>query len=168
MRIQIGGEIIVIDPSHAPEGVDRGEIEAGADRVLAFAEPDLDVFDAETWQKRRPQSLLDGDDQHKPVLIWRFSAAGMVIEAPDEPLLVIADGAAELPWARWADGAVIVVAGDMAQGANQVIAALAAARLRLATLAGVETEVGPAIDRVRPHLGPTPLQVLEPGLAIEV
>lgn len=168
LRIQLGGEIIVIGSAAAPAGIERFELESGADRIHVFADPALDLFDAASWQKRRPQRMIDSDEMHKPVLIKRIGGTGIVLDAVDEPLLVIADSNQTPQWGRWADGAVVVFTGPMPQNAQCAVSALEVASLRMVALVGGEEGLDDAVDRLRPHLGSASLIVLEPGLAVEI
>lgn len=168
LRVQIGGEIVVVDADRAASGLDRSELASGADRVLPFSGAGLPLFDLSQWKPRPPVRLLDRVETPQPVLFWRIQSNGLVIEAPDEAPLIIVDADHGQPWGRWADGAVIVLCGMAVVCGLQGRAVLEAARPRLLALACNEIGLDAAFEVLRPHLDGSALQVLEPGLAVEV
>lgn len=164
LRAYIGGEIVVIDPDASPEGVDRGELLAGSDRVAVFdgAAPIIDPAD---W---RPRPLGRAMDDPPPLDLLRIGQDALLIGAAGEPPLVLL-GAGDLPrFGRWADGAVIVLLSARETLVAEVTALLDVARPRVIALAVDEETLDRAIDELAEHLDGTGLVSMEPGLALEV
>ncbi|MEP7239535.1 MAG: hypothetical protein ABI697_01500, partial [Devosia sp.] len=106
-RVYVGGAIVVIDPDAAAPDVDRGELRAGADRIVGLSDPALPSLDPAGWRPR-PSPRATEDDLHD-VEIARIAEAAVLIAAAGEPALVVL-GPGSLPrFGRWADGAVIVL-----------------------------------------------------------
>ena len=57
LRVYAGGQIVVVDPAAAPAGVDRGELLAGADRVVAGEA--LPSVDPATWRPKPMRRLVE-------------------------------------------------------------------------------------------------------------
>lgn len=162
-RVQIGGQILVVDAQSAPDGIDRNELVSGADRVVGLGEPQMQA-DAAYWKRRPAERLLDTGDQVRPVELWSIGAGSLLIDGDDDmPLLLLGGSVPEA--GRWMEKAVVVLVGSgMAERAS---ALLEAAPPRLIALAGDEVEVSAAFDAVRESLDGTGLVALEPGLAVE-
>lgn len=163
-RIHIGGQIVVLDAEDAPVGVEANELVSGADHVVGF-DGNAVLADLARWKPRARERLLDAGDQVRPLQIWSAGEDCLLIE-PDEdmPLLVIGGLVPEL--GRWAEKAVIVLAGQgLAERGEQVVER---AIPRLIALAGVDAELDAAFSRLPPKLDGAGLVALEPGLAVEV
>lgn len=162
-RIHIGGEIVVIDADLAPVGVDRNELVSGADHVIAL-DGEHPAADGQNWRPRPRERLLDAGEATRPVQYWALGHGGLVIDADEDmPLLVLAGPVPTL--GRWAERAVLVLAGDrLAPRATALADALAP---RLIALAGDEDEVDAAFAALRSRLDGTGLLALERGLAVE-
>jgi len=162
-RIQIGGQVVVLGEENSPQGIDRGELLSGADIVVSPGDTIAPV-DAATWRPRPAERLLDAQDKVRAVEVWRIGACGLLMNGEDDRPLLLADS--DLPaLGRWADKAVIVLVGsDLADRAHDL---LARATPSLVALAGSETEIDAAFERVRNLLDGSGLVALEPGLAVE-
>lgn len=166
LRVYAGGEIVVIDADLAPAGVDRGELLAGADRVVALAgDKSVPRIDPATW---RPKPAGRAIDTLPPMEILAIGPAALLIAAAGEPPLVIL-GSAEPPrFGRWADGAVVLLTSGRESFVAEATVLLDVARLRLIALAVDEQNLDQAIDELSEHLDGAGLVSLEPGLALEV
>ena len=163
LRIYIGGEIVVVDAVAAPAGIDRGELLAGADRVVTMGEAER--IDPATW---RPKPAPRAIDEAPPVEVLSIGQAALLIFAAGEPPLVIL-GSGELPrFGRWADGAVVVLTSARESLVAEATVLLDVARPRLIALAVDEQTLETAIAELSEHLGGAGLVSLEPGLALEV
>ncbi len=163
-RIHIGGQIIVVEANGAPVGVDGKELVSGADRVLGL-NGNLPVTDLVNWKPRPRQRLLDAGDLPRPALIWSAGTDCLLIE-PDEdmPLLLVAGLVPEL--GRWAEKAVIVLAGEgLAERGSALVDMVIP---RLMALAGNDAELDTAFAQLPSKLDGAGLIALEPGLAVEV
>lgn len=162
-RVQIGGQVVAIDPQSAPTGIDQGELVSGADRVVTFGET-FATADALTWRPRAAERLIDAGDAMRPVRLWSVGPGSLLVEGDDEmPLLLLGGPVPAL--GRWVDSAVVVL---LAHGLAARASALFEARSpRLVALAGDENEVSDVFEAVRPMLDGTGLVALEPGLAVE-
>lgn len=170
IRIHIGGEILVADPDHAPDFVDRHELVSGADRVFALAgdSANLPLLDPARWRPRTGRKALDESDQHAEVLLHRIGEGAVLVDAPGELPLVLAAGSRQPPFGRWADGAVVVLFDNCNAMVTNGILLLDVARPRLIALAAAEQVLESAVTALRGHLEGAALVSLEPGLAIEV
>lgn len=166
-RIQIGGAILVTDPSAAPSGIDPAELCAGADVILSLVDATLPAFHSATWRPRQPRRLIDEQPGDDSVAVYRVAENSVLVEAVGEAPVILVDAADSLEWSRWADGSVLLVSGSAASIALQGQAALAVARPRLVALA-VADDVDAAFSALAPVLAGASLLVLEPGLAVEV
>jgi hypothetical protein len=166
LRVYVGGEIVVIDADGAPEGVDRGELLAGADRVVASrGDAGVPSIDPVAW---RPKAAPRGIDDLPPVDIVSIGPGALLIAAAGEPPLVIL-GAGELPrFGRWADGAIIVLTSGSESFVAEATVLLDVARPRVIALAADEQRLDTAIEELSEHLDGAGLVSLEPGLALEV
>jgi hypothetical protein len=163
LRVYVGGQILVIDPDAAPVAVDRGEMLAGADRVVSPGDP-LPVVDPATWRAARVPRLME---ELPPAQVARLEQT-LLISAAGEPALVIV-GAGGLPrFGRWAKGAVIVLTSANKHLVADVSALLDVAEPRLLAMAVDEQTLDRVVDEVAEHLNGTGLSSLEPGLALEV
>lgn len=164
LRAHIGGEIIVIDADAAGQGVDRNELDSGADHVVALTGAH-ERTDGKSWKPRPVQRLLDAGEVTRAAAIWSLGDGALLID-PDEdmPLLVLGGPVPAL--GRWVERAVVLLVGvSLAQRAEELIGA---ALPRLIVLAGAETEIEQAIAAIRDRLDGTGLMALERGLAVEV
>jgi hypothetical protein len=158
LRIHIGGQILVFDADEAPSGIDRAELVSSADlvRKLGDASPTLPAG----WQPRRAATVLE-DDAQAELAIFRAGEA-LVIEAPGEPVLVLAGGA-DVPAGRWGRDAVA-----LALVASSASALLESLSPRLLALAADDATVERVLAEIGPKLDGTGFAALEPGLALEV
>ena len=164
VRAYVGGEIVVVDPETAPAGVDRGELLAGADRVVAFGDV-LPLVDPARW---RPRPAGRAIDAAPPLDVLRIGDGALLVAAAGEAPLVLL-GPGELPrFGRWADGAVIVLLSAREALVAEVTAMLDVARPRLVALAGDEQTLETAVAEIAEHLDGAGLVSMEPGLALEV
>jgi hypothetical protein len=165
LRAYVGGEIVVIDPDAAPVEVDRGELLAGADRVVALAgDAAVLAIDPAIW---RPRSVRPMDEAPPPE-IFSIGQSALLIAAVGEPPLIIL-GSGEPPrFGRWADGAVIVLTSGRESFVAEATVLLDVARPRLIALAADEQALDLAISELSEHLDGAGLVSLEPGLALEV
>ncbi len=169
LRVHIGGEIVVADAGLAPSWVDGRELLSGADRSFGLAEDDgkIDVVNAESWRRRRPQRPLE-QGEAQPLDILRFAPGAVLVDAPGEPLLVLLASGEPPRFGRWAQDAVVVLFG-----AGPAIVALGTVLLdiaepKLLALAADEPAVELAVAELGEHLDGTGLVSLEPGMAVEV
>ncbi|MBN9346315.1 MAG: hypothetical protein J0I48_08950 [Devosia sp.] len=164
LRVYVGGEIVVIDAETAPAVVDRGELLAGADRVLAFGDA-IAVIDPTAW---RPEPVGRAIDEPLATDVFRIGDSALLLAAAAEPPLVLL-GPGELPrFGRWADGGVIVLLSAREALVAEVTAMLDVARPRLVALAVDEQTLDLVIEEIAEHLGGAGLVSMEPGLALEV
>jgi hypothetical protein len=165
LRVYIGGEIVVVDAEGAPAGIDRGELLAGADRVVSLDGGELPGIDATTW---RPKPAPRGIDQAGRVDVFSIGHSAVLIAAAGEPPLVML-GSGEPPrFGRWADGAVIVLTSGRESFVAEATVLLDVARPRLIALAADEQTLDVAIEELSEHLDGAGLVSLEPGLALEI
>ncbi|MEO6013636.1 MAG: hypothetical protein ABIQ30_08645 [Devosia sp.] len=165
LRIYVGGEIVVIDAEAAPDEVDRGELLAGAGRVVNLAgDASVPAVDPASWRPRVVRPL----EEAPPVEILALGPSALLISAAGEAPLVIL-GSGELPlFGRWADGAVVVLTSGRKSLVAQATALLDVARIKLLALATDEQTLDIAISELSEHLDGAGLVSLEPGLALEV
>jgi hypothetical protein len=166
LRVYVGGEIVVVDADTAPAGVDRGEVLAGADRIVALrGDASVARIDPTTW---RPKSAPRAIDDAPSVDILSIGASALLIAAAGEPPLVVL-GSGEPPrFGRWADGAVVVLTSGRESFVAEATVLLDVARPRLVALAADEQTLDLAIEELSEHLDGAGLVSLEPGLALEV
>ncbi|HEY4168903.1 MAG TPA: hypothetical protein VGM96_19095 [Reyranella sp.] len=166
LRIYVGGEIVVVDADDAPAEIDRGELLAGAGRVVGLAgDGSVAAIDPATW---RPKPAPRAIDDAPPLDILRIGDSALLIAAAGEALLVIL-GSGEPPrFGRWADGAVIVLTSGRDSFVAEATVLLDVARPRLVALAADEQTLDAAIAELSEHLDGAGLVSLEPGLALEV
>jgi hypothetical protein len=167
LRAYVGGRIVVIDPAAAPETVDRQELVAGADRVLSLATNNARPVDPDRWRPAVARPL-----EPEPELeVLTIGPSTLVISAPGEPPLLVAD-VVELPHlGRWVDGAVFVLFGERGVRIAETIMALDLASPKLLALAATEQEADGLFSKLaQRHDYPNVpnLSSLEPGLALEV
>lgn len=164
LRVHIGGRIVVIDADRAPGGVDGNELTSGADLIVRL-DGEHSPADGVAWRPRPAQRLLDAEGRTRDVDLWSLGERAVLID-PDEdmPLLVVGGTVPEL--GRWAERAVVLLAGTALK--EQALALVDASAPRLIGLAGSEGAVDVAIAAIRERLDGTGLVALEPGLAVEV
>ncbi len=163
-RIHIGGQIAVVDAGGAPTDVDGNELVSGANIVVDL-NGDMPVTDPGAWRPRARQRLLDAGDDLRPIAVWSAGVDCLLIE-PDEdmPLLIVAGAVPAL--GRWAEKAVVVLAGlGLVERAGQLVDAVIP---RLIALAGPDEELDAAFAQLPPKLDGAGLMALEPGMAVEV
>lgn len=167
LRVYAGGEIVVVDAEGTPNSIDRAELLAGADRVVALAgDKAVPSIDPATWRPKQPRRAID--EAAAPVEILRIGASALLIAAPGEPPLVVL-GSGEPPrFGRWADGAVVVLTSGRESFVAEATVLLDIARPRLIALAADEQTLDTAISELSEHLDGAGLVSLEPGLALEV
>ena len=165
LRVYLGGEIVVVDADLAPAGVDRGELLAGADRVVALrADAAVLAVDPAAWRPKQVRPM----DEHPPTEVLSIGHSALLIAAAGEPPLVIL-GSAEPPrFGRWADGAVVVLTSGRESFVAEASVLLDVARPRLVALAADEQTLDLAVEELSEHLDGAGLVSLEPGLALEV
>lgn len=163
-RIHLGGQIVVVDADAAPENIDRRELVGGADRAGAL-EGAWPLADAQTWRPRARERLLDAGEKMRPVDFWSVGANSILLDADDDmPLVILAGPVPEL--GRWAERAVVVLAGaQMAERATTLISRTAP---RLIAVAAAEYEVDRVFEALAGQLDGTGVLALEAGLAVEV
>lgn len=167
LRAYVGGEIIVIDPDTAPEGVDRGELLAGADRVLRLADNEAPIIDADRWRPAVARPL----EPIPPVQVLSIAPDTLLVAAAGEPPLLIADVGALPHLGRWVDGAVFVLFGERGVRLAASIVELDIASPKLVALAASESAVDELFEKLverHDYPGLPNLSSLEPGLALEV
>jgi len=163
LRVYLGGQIVVVDPDAAPDGVDRGELLAGADRIVAAGDT-LPQADPVTWRAKPMPRLLE---EAPPAEVARIGDGLLVAAAGEPALMILGDG--PLPrLGRWAEGAVIVLTSAREGLMAEMTALLDVARPRLIALAVDEQVLDRVVPALREHLDGTGLTSLEPGLAVEV
>lgn len=167
LRAHVGGRIVVIDPEVAPDTVDRRELVAGADRVVSLAGNDGRPIDPDRWRPPVARPL-----EPEPELeVLTIGPSTLVISAPGEPPLLLAD-VTELPrLGRWVDGAVFVLFGERGARLAEAIIALDVARPKVLALAATDQLVDQLFGKLVRQHGPANLPnlaALEPGLALEV
>ena len=165
IRAYLGGEIVVVDAETAPIAVDRGELLAGADRVVRLSgDPAVSKIDPAKWRPRVPPPL----EAPPPLELSGIGPSALLVAAAGEPPLVIL-GSGEPPrFGRWADGAVIVLTSGRESLVDEATVLLDVARPRLIALAVDEQTLETAIAELSEHLDGAGLVSLEPGLALEV
>lgn len=162
-RIQIGGQVVVVDPHLAPAAIDQTELVSGADQVVAIALVRAAV-DPVQWRPRVAQRVLDVGDNVRPVQAVGIGPDSLLIDGDDDMPLLLAGGGLGL-LGRWAEKAVVVLFGQDLEGRAGEL--LDASHPRLIALAGEEAEIGRAFDALRDRLDGTGLVALEAGLAVE-
>jgi hypothetical protein len=166
LRVYVSGEIVVIDADTAPGAVDRSEVRAGANRIVALSgDPAVPRVDPATWRPKPAPRVIDGA---VPLDVLAIGASALLIAAAGEPPVVIL-GAEEPPrFGRWADGAVVVLTSGRESLVAEATVLLDVARPRLIALAADEQTLDTAIAELSEHLQGAGLVSLEPGLAVEV
>ena len=97
--------------------------------------------------------------------MWSAAPDCLLIEPDEDMPLLIAAGAVP-PLGRWAEKAVVVLAGQgLARRGTMLVEA---AIPRLIALAGTDAELDAAFAQLPPKLDAAGLVALEPGLAVEV
>ncbi|SDG78674.1 hypothetical protein [Pelagibacterium luteolum] len=165
-RIQIGGRIIVLDPEGAPATINVGELVSGADSVIHPDPTDLEDFEGAAWRPRRRARLID--EEEASLVLYRLDTSGLIVDSPDEGLLILDQATSSTQYDRWADGAVVILSGTGPQCGAHGTALLEIARPKLLALAIDDHDIDPVFDLLAPLLGDTSLIVLEPSLAVEI
>jgi hypothetical protein len=164
VRVHTGGAILVFGADRAPPDIDAAELISGADRVVASAE--LDSVQLLDWRPRAPKRLLDGQEQSL-VQVWSAAPHGIVVDAMGEPPLLLFPF--DIPQlGRWAEQAVVLLAGSGEELARLGLGILAQRSPRLLALASDDDALDYAIPKLRDVLDGTGLVAVERGLALEV
>lgn len=165
LRIHIGGKILVANSEAKLPGIERVELESGADEVFGFPYAAAEAIDLAAWKPRRRGSLLD--EAGEPEVKIRYADGTALIDAVGEPPLVLMAGTAPR-LGRWAQDAVVVIFGEEAALLVAGKALLADSAPRLLMLAGEPKAVGATFEGLRGGLEGTGLVALEKGMAVEV
>ncbi|WP_127143407.1 hypothetical protein [Pelagibacterium montanilacus] len=166
-RIQIEGRILVIEPDGAPRDIEPAELRSGADTLVDLDSADLPHFDAESWRPRRRTRLIDEPQGDEGLDLRRLSSRAIVCDTRDEGMMVLAETSVPPQWGRWADAAVVVLAGAGRACAAAGTALLDIARPKLIVLAVPAEEVDAAFAALAPQLAGSGLVVADAGLAVE-
>lgn len=167
VRIHIGGAILVLDPEHAPAGIDAAELVSGADAVVSGFGESRPLIDAASWRPRKVPRLLDEEPTLPNVDTWRIGPEAVLVDAMGEAPLLLLIGDVP-PLGRWAEAAIVLLFGDATGLTRMGRAVLADRPPRLLALAGDEAAIDGAIGALRAELDGTGLVSLEAGLALEV
>ena len=166
-RIHIAGRIIVTHPEGAPPDVDRAELVAGAQTILAHEDMELPDFEPLHWRPLKRVRLIDAAEGVEGLNLYRLGSRGVVADSSDEGLLVVDDAGALTQFNRWADNAVVVVSGTGAQCGAHGTALLDIARPKLIAMAITDGDLDIAFETLAPLVGGASLLALEPGMALE-
>ena len=79
LRVYIGGDIVVVDADAAPQGIDRGELLAGADKIAGPGHPPLPHTAVTTCRPRLPAL---GIAPLPPARVLRLRPAPLPLPAP--------------------------------------------------------------------------------------
>lgn len=165
LRIHIGGQMLVANSDAVLPGIERVELESGADRVFGFPDASAEMLDLTVWKPRRRGSMLD-EPGGAGVKVW-YADDTVLVEAVGEPPLVLVTGAVPR-MARWAQDAIVVLFGTggvLLKAGNAVLDDFPP---RLLMLAGEPGAVSHAFEGLRDRLDSTGLVALEKGMAVEV
>ncbi|WDR03393.1 hypothetical protein PSQ19_04515 [Devosia algicola] len=165
-RVHIGGEILVLDPDGAPNGIDRTELVSGADQLFGF-DDDLAAAHADGWVPQQAPKVLDDDGAIAPVLIWRLNGDAVLVDAVGEAPLIMARGVPPRS-GRWGRDAVVAIFGDGAALVEIGQAVLRDSGPRLLALAGTEGDVDVAVPDLSAQLAGSGLLALEAGMGVEI
>jgi hypothetical protein len=162
-RLHVGGRIIVTDPHSAPVNVAERELLSGANTVVDLAVNGLEKFDPANWARRPRLRLIDAPEEVASS-VMAFAEGGLFVGSEDDaPLFVASPGA---QWGRFADGAVVLLSGPFARMAQALDALSTLSRPRLIAIASDDFDER-QFDDLAAVTQSLPLQVMEPGLAIE-
>ncbi|SMQ64907.1 hypothetical protein SAMN06295905_1090 [Devosia lucknowensis] len=164
LRVHLGGQVVVLDAHAAGVGVDRGELTAGADRVIELSGRQA-LAEGLTWRPRVAQRLLEAGNTTRAVDVWSLGEGALLLD-PDEDMPLLVLGGAVPKLGRWVERAVVVLVG--ADIAGRALTLVGRSAPRLMALAGSESDVDAAFEVLRDRLDGTGLVALEPGLAVEV
>jgi hypothetical protein len=165
-RIYIGGRIIVTDAQLAPEGVDGHELVAAADVEINLTDGKLDHPQIDdNWTAARPRRVIDQPEEVIEEL-YTLSGEGVFIDEPQEGPVILAP-TVETAWGRFADNGVIVFFGNAGNVEQEIVDLLLSAKPRLIALA-LDGLTDAQFAAIAAQCTVCPLQVLEPGLALEV
>jgi hypothetical protein len=166
LRVYLGGQIVVVGGAATLNGIDGGEVLAGADRQIEW-DDDLAGVDAASWRPKPAPRALDGEIA-PGVDIYRIGTDDLLLAAAGEPPLVVLRGMEPPRFGRWADGAVVVLLCGAEALVRTARLLLAVARPKLVVLAADEQTLDTAVVEISGHLDGAGLVSLEVGLAIEV
>jgi hypothetical protein len=168
VRIHIAGVILLVDGGESPEKVSRAELRSGAERVFGLDDAEIAPVALNGWRPRVPRPLIDPAAEAAAIL-HRVGPRAVLVDAVDEPPLLLLDASSELPdFGRWADGVVVTLFGPAEALVRAGQAVLAVARPKLIALAASEADIEVAITQLRDRLDGAGLVSLEPALAMEV
>lgn len=163
LRVHTGGAILVFDPDRAPAGIDRGELVAGADRVVE-TDTVLPAADAGAFRPRPAQRLIDEAGEPRPPELWQLGPGAVVVDTDGErPLVMVRGSLPEL--GRWAERAVVVLMGE--GPATRIRRLVDDVAPRLVALAAPEADIDAVFAALAGQTGETALLALEPALAVE-
>ncbi|MEO6396714.1 MAG: hypothetical protein ABIO40_12485 [Devosia sp.] len=167
LRVHIGGKILVVDSDRAPTGVDRAELRAGADRALNLAGGELHQIEAKSWRPPVVRPLGEAQD----LQVLSLGPSTLLVWAPGEPPLLVAN-VAELPHlGRWAGDAVFVLFGERGAQLAEMLQALEPGRPKVLALAANEATLDELFEKLAAlddAANGLRIVALEPGLALEV
>lgn len=162
-RLHVGGRIIVTDPHDAPPSIVPHELLSGADDVIDLRVSDLAAFDASNWARRPRLRLIDATEEIAST-INAFASGGLFVGSEEDAPLFVAP--VESDWGRFADDGVVVLCGAFAAMPAALTALCTLARPRLVALAANDFD-GELIGAIATAAQGAPLQIMEPGLALE-
>jgi len=163
LRVHIGGKVLVANADAPLAGVEKLELESGADLSFAFPDERAEVVDLAAWRPRRRGSMLDEADD-AGVLVHHSNEAVLIDALGEPPLILVEDAAPKL--GRWSKDAVVVLFGRKLFENGRIILGDSAPRLLL--LAGEAGAVSAAFDALREVVEGTGLVAMEEGMAVEV
>jgi hypothetical protein len=166
IRIHIGGAILVLDPSGAPEGIDAAELVSGADTVISGFGAELPTVDSAHWKPRKPARLIDQGDTLPSIEAWRAGEGAVLVEAVGEPPLLLLRTYEVPELGAWAERAVIVLLGGELRERTENMRD--ATTPRLVALAGDESDIDETFEILGDRLFGMGLVSLEAGLALEI
>lgn len=162
-RLHVGGRMIVTDPASAPATIAPHELLSGADTVVDLAVNGLEPFDPTNWARRPRLRLIDAPEEVASTVL-AFETDGLFVGSEDDAPLFVSPPTVK--WGRFADEAVVILCGPFFRMAETLGALVTLARPRLVAIATDDFDTGHFTDLVEAGQG-TPMQIMEPGLALE-
>ncbi|WP_029039844.1 hypothetical protein [Cucumibacter marinus] len=159
-RLQYGGSVLLVAPGSATMAIDAAELRAGVDRELAFDGEGAPLpFAAEEWRPLARRSPLSENNQSE-MRVGLDGGDTLVLEAEGEGSLILCRGKAlpDLPGGLVANATLVLTHPEV-----QPSKGVWPRRVLLAIEAGGEG----AWDRLVAGLPGVPLQMLDPGMAVE-
>ena len=123
----------------------------------------LPEFSATGFAPRKATSFIDSDAE-PPLALFRFGASGLFVDPPGDSPVILCGGSAE--WGRFADSAVVILFGAGTDQPARLEALTRLSRPRLVAIATGDFSSALFADFATALQG-TPLQIMEPGLALE-